>query len=305
MSISTSGHNYAPSTTLDRLRPAESVALKISILMCAFNEEQRIRQAIKEVLAVKYPCEIELIVIDDGSTDDTALLAESISDPRLNVHRHEVNRGKGHALRTAVSLATGTHMLPFDADLEYCPEDIPSLIVPLVRRNCQVVYGARLFGFNTVYQSYRYAAGNRFFTRLANMLFNASINDLHTCLKLVPLAVFRTLNLHERGFGLDTELTALLLRLGFRPFEVPVSYYSRSHAEGKKISWRDAVACVMILFKVRSRRKQRLLLAEAVAPSLRPVDLEITLTTSHELRLKDLASIPINGAANAPAAQTA
>jgi glycosyltransferase involved in cell wall biosynthesis len=154
--------------------------IKISILMCAFNEQQRIVQAINEVLSTIYPCDIELIVVDDGSTDDTALLAEKISDPRLTVYRHETNKGKGSALRTAAAYATGTHMLPFDADLEYSSEDIPRLIEPLIKRRYHVVYGARIFGFNTVYQSYRYAVGNRMFTRLANILFDASISDLHT-----------------------------------------------------------------------------------------------------------------------------
>lgn len=234
--------------------------IKISIVMSAFNEEQRIEQAINEVLSTVYPCDIELIVIDDGSIDDTAFVAESISDPRLKVYRHETNKGKGAGLRTAANLASGTHMLPFDADLEYSSEDIPRLIEPLIKRRYQVVYGTRIFGFNTVYQSYRYAVGNRMFTRLANVLFDASICDLHTCLKLVPLALFRELNLHETGFGLDTELTAMLLRLGVRPFEVPISYYSRSHAQGKKINWRDALVCVAILLQVRTRRKKRLFL---------------------------------------------
>ena len=246
----------------DKTAPALTAAYeqpKISILMCAFNEQQRIEQAINEVLSTNYPCDVEVIVVDDGSTDDTALLAEKVSDPRLTVYRHEVNKGKGSALRTAASYATGTHMLPFDADLEYSAEDIPRVIEPLIKRRYQVVYGARIFGFNTVYQSYRYAVGNRMFTRLANVLFDASICDLHTCLKLVPLALFQNLDLRETGFGLDTELTAMLLRLGIRPFEVPISYYSRSHAQGKKINWRDALVCVAILFRVRTRRKKRLL----------------------------------------------
>lgn len=226
--------------------------------MCAFNEERRIEKAIHEVLSTCYPCEIELVVVDDGSTDDTARIAEKTSDPRLFVHRHAKNMGKGYALRTAADLATGTHILPFDADLEYSSEDIPRLIDPLIKRNYDVVYGARIFGFNTVYQSYRYAVGNRLLTRIANILFDSSISDLHTCLKLVPLELFRQLALNESRFGLDTELTATLLRIGVRPFEVPISYYSRSHAEGKKINWRDAVSCVVVLFKVRVRRKKRL-----------------------------------------------
>lgn len=236
--------------------------LKVSILMCAFNEEERIEKAIHEVLCASYPCDIELIVVDDGSTDDTALIAEKISDPRLVVHRLPINMGKGYALRCGAGLATGTYILPFDADLEYSPDDIPNLIYPVIKRNYDVVYGTRIFGLNTVYQSYRYAMGNRILTRVANILFDAHISDLHTCLKLVSVPVFQQLVLKESRFGLDTELTATLLRLGVRPFEVPVSYYSRSHAQGKKIGWRDAIACVAILVKVRLRQRKRLFAAD-------------------------------------------
>jgi glycosyltransferase involved in cell wall biosynthesis len=232
--------------------------LKVSILMCAFNEEKRIEKAISDVLRTSYPCEIELIVVDDGSMDDTALIAEKISDPRLVVHRLAKNMGKGYALRCAAGLAAGTHMLPFDADLEYSPDDIPRLMEPVIKRGYDVVYGTRLFGRNTVYQSYRYAAGNRILTRISNILFDAHLSDMHTCLKLVSLALFRRLALNESRFGLDTELTATLLRLGVRPFEVPVSYYSRSHAEGKKIGWKDALICVAILMKVRLRKRKQL-----------------------------------------------
>lgn len=273
---------------------AASEQIKVSILMCAFNEEKRIAQAINEVLSTNYPCDIELIVVDDGSTDDTALIAESIGDPRLTVYRHETNRGKGSALRTAVDFATGTHMLPFDADLEYSSEDIPRLIEPLIKRRYHVVYGTRLFGFNTVYQSYRYAVGNRMFTRLANVLFDASISDLHTCLKLVPLTLFRKLELRECGFGLDTELTAMLLRLGIRPFEVPISYYSRSHAQGKKINWRDALVCVAILFRVRTRRKGRLLVETSESIPVKPVVVERLEGVYYEL----LPHVPMSGQPN-------
>ena len=240
--------------------------LKISILMCAFNEEQRIEKAVSEVLSTTYPCDIELIVVDDGSADDTALIVDKISDPRLTVHRLPNNMGKGYALRYAAHIATGSHMLPFDADLEYSAADIPRLIEPVIERNYNVVYGTRIFGLNTVYQSYLYAMGNRILTRISNIFFDAHLSDMHTCLKLVSLPLFRDLRLNESRFGLDTELTAALLRLGVRPFEVPVSYYSRSHAQGKKINWRDAFACVAILFKVRLRRRKQLFTCEFDRP---------------------------------------
>lgn len=225
--------------------------VKLSILMCAYNEEQRIGRAIAEILQTDYPCEVELIIVDDGSSDRTPALLARLDDPRVIVYRHVVNLGKGAALRSAVKLANGTHAVPFDADLEYSPADIPRMLQPVLSGRTDVVYGARLFGFYTVYQSYRYAKGNRVLTQLANMIYDAGLSDLHTCLKLIPLPLLRTLPLSETGFGLDTEITALMLKLGIRPFEIPVSYYSRSHAEGKKIRWQDAVACVRILLQVK------------------------------------------------------
>jgi dolichol-phosphate hexosyltransferase len=225
--------------------------IKLSILMPAYNEENTVTRAVTEILSIDYPCEIELIIVDDGSTDGTETLLSMFHDERMVIYRHPVNKGKGAALRSAASLATGTHLLPFDADLEYAAEDIPKMLEPVLSGRCDVVYGARLFGCNTVYQSYRYAMGNRLLTFLANILFDASLTDLHTCLKLVPAAMMKGLNLHEIGFGLDTEVTALLLLRGIRPFEVPVSYYGRSHAQGKKITWRDAIKCIWILVRVR------------------------------------------------------
>jgi glycosyltransferase involved in cell wall biosynthesis len=232
-------------------------AIKLSILMSAYNEERTIIRAINEVLEVTYPCEIELIVVDDGSTDATPSLLEEISDPRVAVHSHDHNKGKGAGLLSAASLATGTHLLPFDADLEYAPEDIVRLLDPVIKGRCDVVYGVRLFGCNTVYQSYRYAVGNKMLTRITNILYDSYLNDLHTCLKLIPLTMFKGMHLSEAGFGLDTQVTAILLRGGIRPFEVPVSYYSRSHKQGKKITWRDAVKCVWILLKTRIRPREQ------------------------------------------------
>ena len=231
--------------------------VKLSILMSAYNEERTIVRAVQEVLETNYPCDVELIVVDDGSTDRTSALLRHVEDPRLRVHHHPNNRGKGAAIRMAATLATGTHVVPFDADLEYSPEDLPKMVTHVLNGRCSVVYGVRLFGFNTVYRSYRYAIGNRMLTRMANILFDACLSDLHTCLKLMPLAMLKSLNPSQAGFGLDTEVTALLLKRGIRPFEVPVTYYGRSHDEGKKITWRDALVCMWILLRVRLKGKAR------------------------------------------------
>jgi dolichol-phosphate hexosyltransferase len=219
--------------------------------MAAYNEERTILRAAHAVLQCRFPCEVELIIVDDGSADATPDLLKEIDDPRVIVHSHAKNRGKGASIMTAVSLATGTHIIPFDADEEYAPEDIADMLIPVIKGRCDVVYGTRLFGCNTVYQSYRYAIGNKVLTHFTNILYNSYLSDLHTCLKLIPLTTFRELNLTETGFGLDTQVTAMLLRTGVRPFEVPVSYFSRSHEQGKKINWRDAVRCVWILIRTR------------------------------------------------------
>jgi glycosyltransferase involved in cell wall biosynthesis len=252
-----SGNRRAPLWKVDR-------EVKLSFVMPVYNEARTVVEAVRQVLAVDYPCPIELIVVDDGSTDTTLLELTVVGDPRVRVHEHPTNLGKGAAVRSGVRLATGTHVMPFDADLEYSPEDVPRMLAPVVAGRCDVVYGTRLFGVNTVYQSYRYAMGNRFMTLVANVLFDSYLSDLHSCLKLLPRELFHSLRLRETGFGLDTEITASLLRRGIRPFEVPVSYHSRTHAEGKKISWKDGVACLQILGRVRFARDRRPRSVEAV-----------------------------------------
>jgi glycosyltransferase involved in cell wall biosynthesis len=233
------------------LRSTKSTPVMLSIVMPAYNEGHTIGHAITRVLNVPFPCPIELIVVDDGSVDSTSDVLKAIRDPRVVVEYHDTNLGKGAALLTGFSLVKGTHVVPFDADLEYEPRDLLSLLQPVLTGRSDVVYGSRLFGANTVYQSYRYAMGNKMTTFMANILYDAYISDLHTCLKLMPTRLLRDLTLLERGFGLDTEITAHVLKLGYRPFEVPISYHSRTHAQGKKITWRDGVACISILMRIR------------------------------------------------------
>lgn len=230
----------------------------LSILMPAYNEQRTIAQVVGNILRTELPCPFELIVVNDGSSDSTEqILKNLLGHPKLTVITHPENRGKGAALRTASATAMGTHIVPFDADLEYEPRDLAAMLEPVLEGRCQVVFGVRLFGVNTRYQSYAHAMGNRALTSVANILFGAYISDMHTCLKLLPASLFRQLELTESGFGLDTELTAKLLRVGIRPFEVPVSYHSRSAEQGKKITWRHGVECVGVLMRER-RRPSRL-----------------------------------------------
>jgi dolichol-phosphate hexosyltransferase len=233
--------------------PAVSYArrMKLSILMPVYNEERTVAHAVASVLSASYPCDIELIIVDDGSSDSTGKILETLKHPNATVVTHPRNHGKGASLQTAAKLASGTHLVPFDADLEYDPADLTAMLRPVLEGRCDVVFGARLFGANTRYQSYRHALANRALTFTANVLFDSYLSDMHTCLKLLPIALFDSLQLSESRFGLDTEITAKLLKRGIRPFEVPVAYHSRSCELGKKIGWRDGVECVQVLTRVR------------------------------------------------------
>jgi dolichol-phosphate hexosyltransferase len=230
--------------------------MKLSILVPVYNEAATVDMAIKRVLDVRYPCEIELVVVDDGSDDGTAERLAAISDGRLIKHRHPHNRGKGAAIRTAGSLASGDYIIVCDADLEYEPEEIPQLLGPVLRRQAEVVYGTRTFGSHTAY-SYWNVVGNKAITTAANVLFNSYISDLETCWKLMPLALYRSLDVRSDGFGMEAEITAKLLARGHRPFEVPVTYRARSRAEGKKIGWKDGVEALWILGRTRLRERGR------------------------------------------------
>lgn len=229
--------------------------ISLSIVMPVYNEAATIANAIDRVLDVDYPCPVELIVVDDGSTDRTARLLRAYAARGVIVRCHPVNRGKGAAVLTGVRHATGTHVLILDADLEYTPVDIPALLIPVIDGTADHVFGSRVFGYYTRFPSYRFAMGGRLTTTMANMLFDSCLTDMHTCLKLVPVAHFRAMQLSQEGFGLDTELTAMMLRAGVRPYEVPITYNGRTLDEGKKITWRDGWSCLRILMLVRMRQR--------------------------------------------------
>jgi glycosyltransferase involved in cell wall biosynthesis len=220
--------------------------------MPVYNEEARLGEALKQALAVDYPCDIELVVVDDGSQDRTAEILDSCDDPRLQAFHHVKNAGKGAAIRTAVESATGDYMVILDADLEYDPKDIPKLLSPVLDGRAKIVYGNRSFGGHAAF-SFWYVMGNKGVTLFANILFNSYIGDLETCFKLMPLDLYRSLNVKSKGFGMEAEVTGKLLRRKNRPYEVPISYTARTREEGKKITAMDGIEALLILMRERLR----------------------------------------------------
>ena len=228
--------------------------MKLSVLVPVYNEAATVVAALKRILDVSFPCELEVVVVNDGSTDATGELLTAVNDRRVTVVQHPRNRGKGAAIRTAAGAATGDYLIICDADLEYAPEEIPRLLEPILAGEAQLVYGTRSFGSHTAY-SFWYVLGNKAVTMFANVIYDCWISDLETCFKLMPLALYRELDIRSEGFGMEAEVTGKLLGRGLRPFEVPISYKARTREEGKKLTWRDGVEAIWILSRERYRSR--------------------------------------------------
>jgi len=227
----------------------------LSVLIPAYNEGSTLEHVIDAVL--KVPEDLEVILIDDGSKDDTWRVMESRADGnRVRAIRHDVNRGKGAAIRTGLTHARGEIMLVQDADLEYSPDEYGALLEPFKTGRATVVYGSRSFSSHAAF-SYWYVMGNRLVTLFTNVLYNCYLSDMETCYKVMPLKVARSLDLKARGFELEPEITAKLLRQGHRIYEVPVSYTARSREEGKKLTARDGVKAIITLLRYRSWKPTR------------------------------------------------
>jgi dolichol-phosphate hexosyltransferase len=230
--------------------------VRLSILTPVYNEEASVVRALKNAFAVDYPGEVEFVVVNDGSTDGTAAELESLTDARLRIIHHERNQGKGAAIRTAASNATGDYVVILDADMEYDAADIPNLIRPVIEGRAEVVYGNRQFGSHSSF-SFWYVMGNKGVTLAANIIYNSYISDVETCFKLMPLALYRQLDVKSTGFGMEAEVTGKLLRRRIRPYEVPISYHARTREEGKKITAWDGVEALAILARERVRRVKK------------------------------------------------
>lgn len=221
----------------------------VSILIPVYNEERLLEEVLRKVCAA--PFDKEMIVVDDGSRDGTkGILARLCRELPLTVVTHDVNQGKGCAVRTAIEASRGSILLIQDADLEYDPADYPALLAPLFERRTKAVYGSRFLG--TPPASYFWhRVGNWVITMTVNVLFNASLTDVETCYKALRREVVSSIPLRARGFELEVEVTCRLLRARQMILEVPVSYYGRSYAEGKKITWKDGVHALWVILCCR------------------------------------------------------
>lgn len=215
--------------------------------MPVFNERETVLQVIEKVAAA--PFDIEIIIVDDGSTDGTREVLEKTDRPDTRVFFHEKNCGKGAAIRTGFREADGDYVLIQDADLEYTPDDYPVLLKPLIDGKADVVFGSRFQGgIHRCHLFWHYVV-NKLLTLLSNMLTNLNLTDMETCFKAFKIDVVRKMNLKSNRFGIEPEMTAKVARMGCRIYEVPISYYGRDYSEGKKINWKDGLSAVWSILK--------------------------------------------------------
>jgi glycosyltransferase involved in cell wall biosynthesis len=223
----------------------------LSVVMPVYNEARTIVAVLERVLNAPVDLAKEIIVVDDASTDGTRELLQNMSSGEIRLVFHDVNRGKGAAIRTGVAHATGDIVLVQDADLEYDPRDYPLLLEPILEGHADVVFGNRFHGGpHRVLYFWHYAA-NRGLTLLTNLLTGLNVTDMEVGYKVFRRDVLRRLTLTSDRFGFEPEVTVKVAKLGCRVYEVPIRYYGRTYQEGKKITWRDGVAALFHLVRYR------------------------------------------------------
>jgi glycosyltransferase involved in cell wall biosynthesis len=240
--------------------------LKVSVIIPVYNEAQTLAEALRRLLRVDFPK--ELVIIDDCSTDGSRELLERISkegvkaigdaQPRqldgVRVLFQESNQGKGAALRRAFGEATGEIAIIQDADLEYDPVDIPKVIQPIIDGVADVVFGSRFTGTPRRVLYFWHTVLNNLLTTLSNVTTGLNLTDMETCYKAFRIDVLRNIQIEEDRFGVEPEITAKVARRHYRIYEVPISYYGRTYAEGKKIGWKDGVRALYAVAKYALRR---------------------------------------------------
>jgi glycosyltransferase involved in cell wall biosynthesis len=221
----------------------------LSVVMPVYNERETIEEIVRRVLAV--PLRIQLIVVDDVSTDGTSEILERLQQELgFTLLKQPRNGGKGAALRRGFAAVSGDLMIVQDADLEYHPEEYPLLTGLITSGRADVVYGSRFLGTHRVFLLTHYL-GNRLLTFITNVLYNTMLTDMETCYKVMRIDVLRSMELKSNGFGIEPEITAKVFKRRYKVYEVPISYDGRGYEEGKKITWRDGVVALWVLLKYR------------------------------------------------------
>ncbi len=272
--------------------PAERVGVSsapLGVIVPVFNEEATLTRILRRVLL--QPCVGQLVIVDDGSGDGTFDIARGFTpDSRVTVFRHSTNLGKGAAIRTGLEVLRTPIVIVQDGDLEYDPLDYAPMIEPILEGRADVVYGVRGFYSHTAY-SYWFVLGNRLITTATNLLFNCYIQDMETGFKAMRTDLMRRLRLRGSRFDIEPEITSRVLRLGYRIHEVPIHYYARTRAEGKKLTWLDGVKALGTLVRVRLTPRPRLFGAQDHYHRERLAELAATrLPELPDERLPDLGS---------------
>jgi dolichol-phosphate mannosyltransferase len=227
--------------------------IKLSIVIPCYNEEITLEKCVESVLKISGEfLQLEIIIIDDCSTDGSLSIARGLENKnsRIIVIQHEKNQGKGAALQTGFKKATGDFIAIQDADLEYNPNDLLRLLEPLINNEADVVFGTRFLPHGPHRVLYFWhSLGNRFLTLISNMFTNLNLTDMEVCYKVFRREILQNINIEEKRFGFEPEITAKVSRLGCRIYEVGISYYGRTYKEGKKIGWKDGIRAIWCIFK--------------------------------------------------------
>lgn len=229
--------------------------MRLSVVIPCYNERATIAAVLTAVENSPYP-DKEIIVVDDCSTDGTRELLKTELAPRIHTLLfHDVNQGKGAALRTGIAAATGGIVVIQDADLEYDPNEFPSLIAPILQDKADVVFGSRFMGgFPHRVLYFWHSVGNAVLTLVSNMFTNLNLTDMETCYKAFRREVIQSIRIEENRFGFEPEVTAKVARMGVRIYEIGISYHGRTYAEGKKIGWRDGFRALWCIVKYRFKQ---------------------------------------------------